>query len=281
LRAFQICYSAKTLQEVPAGFEVLDNTANERPDWREFWPIRNYLHNQELEEGVFYGFLSPRFGYKTGLDYGKLSEFVNAHGQDHDVLIFSPFWDLNSLFLNSFEQGEFFNPGLMPCAEKFVEMAGLSIRLDESVGHGDNTVFSNYFVAKKAFWMQWLVLADRLFEWAESGDADLHHLFNQETAYKGEWIPQKIFLQERLVNLMLATSNWKSKSWSMFDLPSSVTPLHPYKPQALMANAAKLAFTVTQDPHYLDAFHSLKAMVLSQSGIAELAQLKRKSQKPQ
>jgi predicted O-linked N-acetylglucosamine transferase (SPINDLY family) len=281
LRAFQICYSQETLQQVPSGFEVLDNTANERPDWREFWPIRNYLHNNELEDGVFYGFFSPRFGYKTGLDQGKVSQFVNVHGNDHDVLIFSPFWDLNSLFLNSFDQGEFFQPGLMACSEKFVELAELKIHLGEFVAHSENTVFSNYFVAKKAFWMQWLVLADRLFEWAESGDADLQHLFNQETAYKGSWIPQKIFLQERLVNLMLATSNWKSKSWSMFDLPSSVTPLHAYKSQALMANAAKLAFTVTQDTHYLDAFHSLKQMVWSQSGIAELAQLKRNSLKSQ
>jgi hypothetical protein len=126
-----------------------------------------------------------------------------------------------------------------------------------------------------------LSLADRLYEWAESSDDDLKNLFNQETTYKGEWIPQKIFLQERLVNLLLATSNWKSKSWSIFDLPSSATPLHPYKSEALMANAAKLAFTLTQDPHYLDAFHSLKQMVWSQSGIAELAQLKRNSLKPQ
>lgn len=281
LRAFQICYSQETLRQLPAGFEVLDNTTNERPDWRELWPIRNFLHSNELEEGVFYGFFSPRFGYKTGLDHGKISQFVNAHGGDHDVLIFSPFWDLNSFFLNSFEQGEFFQPGLMVCSEKLVELAGLNIRLGEWVAHSENTAFSNYFVAKKAFWMQWLAIADKLYEWAEASDDNLRNLFNQETAYKGEWIPQKIFLQERLVNLLLATSNWKSKSWSMFDLPSSVTPLHAYKSQALMANAAKLAFNITKDPHYLDAFHSLKQMVWRQSGIAELAELKRNSLKPQ
>ena len=274
MRAFQICYSEETLQNVPAGFEILDNTLNERPDWREMWPIRNFLLNNVLEDGVFYGFFSPRFEYKTRLNHEKMSEFVIEHGPHHDVLIFSPFWDLNSLFKNSFEQGEFFNPGLMPCAKKFVELARLNLDLDQWVGHSENTVFSNFFLAKKPFWDKWLQLSNLLIKLSESGNAEFDKLLNATTLYKGMQIPQKIFLQERLVNLVLAQSDLSAKSWGMFDLPSSVTPLNEYRSQAMMSNASKLSYVMTQDPHYLEAFHALKRLVWDASGIEAIASAK-------
>ena len=39
----QIFYDEKTRGEVGAGFLPLDNCTNERPDWREYWPMRNFL----------------------------------------------------------------------------------------------------------------------------------------------------------------------------------------------------------------------------------------------
>ena len=55
-RIYQICYSKETLANVPVGFLVLDNVANERPDWREYWAIRNFLLNNYLSEDTLYGF---------------------------------------------------------------------------------------------------------------------------------------------------------------------------------------------------------------------------------
>ena len=34
-------------QELDPGFEVLDNLANERPDWYEYWPMRRFLLNEQ------------------------------------------------------------------------------------------------------------------------------------------------------------------------------------------------------------------------------------------
>jgi hypothetical protein len=94
---------------------------------------------------VFYGFLSPRFVHKTGLSFEKVREFVHQHGHAHDVLIFSPFWDLNSFFTNSFTQGEFFHPGLLSTAQAFADAAELDLPLSDLVMHADNTAFCNYF----------------------------------------------------------------------------------------------------------------------------------------
>jgi len=160
LKLHHICYSKETQENIPEQFIALDNLSNARPDWREYWPIRNHLMSHTLEDDVFYGFLSPRFTHKTGLDFEKIREFAHQHGADHDVLIFSPFWDLNSFFLNSFAQGDFFHPGLLPCAQAFSDAAGLDLQLSELVMHSDNTVFCNYFIARKKFWLRWLELGE-------------------------------------------------------------------------------------------------------------------------
>ena len=85
IEAFQICYSAESAQSVPAGFKALNNLDNARADWREYWPIREYLLNNPLEDGVLYGFVSPKFSYKTGLDYQAVQSFVEKQYQGEDT----------------------------------------------------------------------------------------------------------------------------------------------------------------------------------------------------
>ena len=58
------------------GFDVLDNSANERPDWYEYWPIRKFLLNETLDENAFYGFLSPKFKLKTNLSAAEVRDFI-------------------------------------------------------------------------------------------------------------------------------------------------------------------------------------------------------------
>lgn len=271
VKIFQICYSHETLDDVPEGFGILNNLDNPRPDWREFWPIRQYLLSHDLEEDVFYGFFSPRFNYKTALTMENIQNQVHAHGKENDVLIFSPFWDLSALFTNPFFQGEFFHPGLMACSQMFMQAVRQDLKLSELVMHSDNTVFCNYFIAKKKFWLRWLELAEKLFASAEAGETALGQALNQDTIYSHDLLPQKIFVQERLVNILLVDPEFKSKSWNMFDLPCSITPLNQFKSLAVIANALKLAYVKTGDVLYLNEFNQLREKVWKDSGINILA----------
>lgn len=207
----------------------------------------------------------------TGLDFEKISNFVQQHGKEHDVLILSPFWDLNSLFANAFEQGDFFHPGLLSCTDKFLQSVGKDLRLSELVMHSDNTAYCNYFIGNKKFWLHWLELGEQLFQSAEAKDTDLAIALNQNMVESQRLLPQKIFVQERLVNMLLAGPEFKSKAWNMFDLPSSATPLSQYKSQAVMANALKLAYAQLNDRVYLQEFHHVRDRVWGESGIGELA----------
>ncbi len=275
-----IAYSSETLAQVPAQFLPLDNRANVRPDWREYWPMRNHLLQHTLEDDVFYGFFSPRFSHKTGLDHEKIRDFVHQHGEQHDVLIFSPFWDLCSFFINPFQQGEFFHPGLLDCIQSFADHAGLKLDAAEHVMHSDNTVFCNYFIAKKKFWLRWLELGEKLFNAAESGEGPLAKLLLSETRYSEQFLPQKIFVQERLVNLVLASGEFRSKAIDMYALPGSVTPLNRFMPQAVEANALKFGCAQMGQLTYLAAYQRLRTQVWHDSGMDVLAQL-REHLKPQ
>jgi hypothetical protein len=251
LKIFQICYNENNLYELPKGFNILNNISNQRPDWREFWPIRNFLINNELEDGVFYGFLSPRFAEKTSLNYEKIKDFAAEYGLLNDVLIYSPFYDLNSFFVNSFHQGDFFHPGLLGCMQNFINTTNYELNLSEIVTHGDNTAFCNYFIAKKEFWLEWLRLGNDLFNAAEAGSGPLSGALNQNTIYNRGCLPQKIFIQERLVNVILANNRFKSKSWDMFNLPFSMTPLNKYREMAIRSNALKVAYAKSKNNVYL------------------------------
>src|SRR6266567_2286503 len=114
---FQIFYSEDTRKMLDPGYIPLDNLSNERPDWREYWPIRRFLKNTELHENEYYGFLSPRFKEKTGLSSQQVKEFIEA---DYDVISFSPFFDQGSFFLNLFEQGDVAHRGLGSLTQQFL-----------------------------------------------------------------------------------------------------------------------------------------------------------------
>ncbi|WP_333844072.1 O-linked N-acetylglucosamine transferase, SPINDLY family protein, partial [Limnohabitans sp.] len=189
----QICYSEDTLKNIPDGFLPLNNLENLRPDWREYWPIRNYLLNNHLDNNCYYGFFSPKFTQKTGLSYVNVSNFLAEDKYNSEIYIFSPFWDLTCLFKNVFEQGDFFHNGLMDASQKFVNKTKLNIDLTIATTHSQNTIFCNYFVAKKSFWIKWLILAEQLFTEAEHCNSELAILLNNNTNYGAQFIPRKIF----------------------------------------------------------------------------------------
>src|SRR5476651_1635003 len=97
---YQIAYGKH--EELDPGFRVLDNSSNERPDWFEYWPIRNFLLGKPLEEDCFYGFLSPKFKEKTNLSAAAVHEFVSREGSTADVILLSPSLHLTAYHLNVF-----------------------------------------------------------------------------------------------------------------------------------------------------------------------------------
>jgi hypothetical protein len=258
INLYHIAYSEKTRQEVPPGYEVLDNLDSAHNDWREYWPIRNFLLSQPLDEESYYGFFSPRFQEKTGLGHPQVSAFIRAAGADTDVITFSPQADMGSFFLNVFEQEELFHPGFTAASEAFLAAIGIPLRLNTLVMDSRQIIFSNYFVARPAFWRDWLSVNEKLFAICEGQDSPLKEGLVAATAYPGS-VQRKVFLMERVASLLLTINpKWRVRTYNTFACAWSASRLNQFKLEAVLSDALKIAMKEQGFQEYSDAFAQVR-----------------------
>lgn len=206
LRLYQIYYNEETRRQLDPGFIPLDNTANERPDWFEFLPIRRLLQNHQFHDETWIGIFSPKFFQKTGM---SSTEVENAVQQSAAELVsFSPWFAHIALFKNIYEQGEYFHPGFLIIFKKFLLRSGLDPMLIEKPMTARQAIYSNYFVAPYRIWRKWLVHANLLYQMAEDASDDLGKELNYATNYgDSNDYPNKIFVMERIISLTIQLSD--------------------------------------------------------------------------
>ncbi len=252
MHVFQILNHYTPRTDLDPGFEVLDNSANERPDWYEYWPMRRYLRGTTLDEEAFYGFLSPKFRLKTNLDATAVHRALNAAPAAADVVLFSPSIHNSAYFLNVFEHGEAEHPGLLAVAQRLFERLGHAHDLRTLVSDSRNTVHSNYFIAKPRFWRAWLAVNEQLFAIAEDPDDPLGRQLCAPTAYRGRReVHMKIFVMERVATwLLLTTPGFTAQVRDPFVARSRIYKL----PTALVCDALKIAYATQGRGQYKDVF---------------------------
>lgn len=264
-RIFQIHYDAATRAAVDPDFEPLDNAASARPDWFEFWPMREFLRREPLDERALYGFFSPRFAAKTGLRGAQVREFLRT-APSADVVTFSPHPCHSACFINVVEQGEFFYPGIREASAAFLREAAPGFSPDAFVTHSRNTVFSNYFAARPSFWRRWLALGERLLAAAEARGSPLHALLAREHDYGKEGGPSmpvqvKVFVLERLVSYLLWAGRVAVANYPPFSFPLS-DRFAGRLAELVELDRLKIAFCDSGDPRHLHAYAALRAQVL-------------------
>ncbi|HEX4267984.1 MAG TPA: hypothetical protein VHY36_08870 [Steroidobacteraceae bacterium] len=277
-RIHQIYYSEQTRAEVDADFLPLDNLANERPDWREYWPMRRFLSSQRLEADCYYGFFSPRFRQKTGLTGAAVHEFVGRQEGAPDVISFSPFFDQMAYPLNIVELAAVRHD----CADTFSQCAALvapAFRMDQSVMTSLDTVYCNYFVAKPGFWAEWLRACEQIFETAEQALTPLGEALNRMVMYETASAPAKVFIIERVASLLLwSQPRWNVKSYNPLLLPplSAKFAAMVTVPTLLVLDSLKIAYARTGVDQYLAAYKQLRDAVMTRQNTNQ-AQMPRSS----
>ncbi len=257
-RLFQICYSAETLAAIPPGFRVLDNLANPRPDWREYWPMRAWLMANSPAEDEFIGFFSPKFGAKTGLTPEAVSQFIAAQPDATDVILFSPFFDQSALYWNVFEQAMNHHPGSFEVFQQAARLAVPGTDLRALVTDSRNTVFSNFFAARPRFWRAWLAACERVFALAESGEGDLARQLNDTTRYRADGAPLKVFAIERMATLLLATDpRWRVAAHDPMKTPLDAW-MQPYVRELKSLDALKTAASAGNPAPHREAYRALR-----------------------
>ncbi|HEY8025394.1 MAG TPA: hypothetical protein VIF60_12550 [Burkholderiaceae bacterium] len=260
---YQIYYDEASKAALDPRFIPLDNARNERPDWREYWPMRTFLKSNQLEADAYYGFFSPKFGQKTGLTGVQVNEFIDAHPAD--VYLFSPFIEQAAFFLNVFEHGEANHAGLMPAMQQFVTGMGMQIDLSTVVCDFNTSIFSNYMVAKPAFWQRWLEMGEHLFAISEAEEGPFARSLNAATEYHARVGPVglKVFMMERLATLILLCYQLSTKAYDPFAITRSGIPASFLDHEMRIANALKMAFIQSRDARYIASFLTFRNKVLA------------------
>lgn len=258
MHIYQILNHYTSRAELDPGFKVLDNSANERPDWYEYWPIRNFLVAQPLDESAYYGFLSPKFKIKTNLTAEQTVAFIASSPPDTDVVLLSPSIHKSAYYLNVFEHGNVEHPGLKDTAERFFARIGQAARLADLVTDSRNTVHSNYFIAKPRFWRAWLAVTEQIYSLAESPDDPLGAQLRAPTQYRGERsVQMKIFLMERVATWILATNpEFRARVHDPFVARTRIYKL----PLAIICDSLKIAYTTERRGQYKDVFMLVSAV---------------------
>jgi len=263
IHIFQIVYNKETEDSRDAGFLPLNNMNNLRPDWREYWPIRNYLLANDLDENGLYGFFSPKFKAKTGLSSRECFDFINSHPSDVDVFSFSPFFDLGAFHLNSFLQAIYQHPESRYAIEGAVKIVRPSLNLNELVMHSGNNIFCNFFVATPKFWRSWLTECELIYSECEANSGPIGRGLNMAADSHDSPAPIKTFFIERAASLMLATNNaWRVKAFNPFALPLSNAPISREPTPLIQMDALKIAYASQKRVEYLNFFKYLQKLVI-------------------
>lgn len=276
----QIYYSEATRAELDPGFTPLDNLDNPRPDWREYWPIRRFLLGNSLEPDTYYGFFSPKFAAKTGLNSTAVRDLIERQGADADVIAFPPSFNHMAMFLNIMEQAVICH-GNADALRQCAELLAPRFQMDRSVMTSLDTIFCNFFVARPEFWQEWLRQGERLFEIAERGTSPLAQALNQVVPYfvpmsatrkdgsgselvhhEVPGVPLKVFAIERLVSLVL----WSQPRWTVKSFnPSLLRPASDMSPDCLVLDALKMAYGRTGAEAFLEVFHKLRPAIIARN----------------
>ena len=264
IKIYQIYYDQASKEKLDPNFIALDNSANQRPDWCEYWPIRNVLLNEHFEADTYIGFFSPKFFAKTSIDAEKVISIVNA--SNAEVISFSPLFAHNAFFLNSFIQGEAAHPGLLKLTKKLLIHLNIDIEIESLVCDQTTTIFSNYFVAKYEFWLIWFSFAEKLFQLCENtGGEFADNLVSNTRHESADGTPMKVFIMERLITLVLELSNISAQMGVDIDIKNIShsgfkTALDLDK--LIICDALKSQFRKTKMQIYLDAFYRNKEALI-------------------
>lgn len=254
---YQIYYSDQTKKNNDKGFLPLDNLNNPRPDWREYWPIRSFLLKNKLEKNCRYGFFSPKFYSKTGMDSTAVHRILTD--TNADVVLFSPFFDQSAFFRNVFLQSEQVHPRSSGLFSKALAEVGVSVDYSSLINHSGNTVFCNYFVAVPEFWKSWFELCERIFDLLES---EPNHLLNQNTTHDYRLAPFKVFLIERIATILLTNSKWTTYVCNPIRMSIADKRFAPHIDMLCQLDALKVAYTLHGHSFYMQNFMQLRLALI-------------------
>jgi len=209
IKIFQIYFKPELKVHCDQHFIPLDNTANPRPELRE-WDVWDREYDSLLASDLdCWGFVSWKFKEKTNLTGQQVYDFINAYpGQDAYLL--NPCIINEACFANSWEQGDLHHPNISAIGNKFLQKIGYGdVDVKGMLLDRNTTVFANYVIGSRKFWTKFMEFSRQLFT-----EADKDPVFKEEVFGAGgsnyahdKTLPNFTFLIERLIPTFIELEN--------------------------------------------------------------------------
>lgn len=215
-KVFQIYYKPELVHHLDPAFEPLDNTANPRPELRE-WYNWDQEHDRRISEGLdYWGYVSWKFKDKTNLAGQQVFDFISAN-PGYDAYLFNPCIVNEAVFVNSWEQGDLHHPNISAIGDKFLAKLGYEdINVREMVLDRNRTVFANYVIGSRDFWIRFMDFSRKLFTEAEKDSIFKDEVFGlgRSNYAFDKTLPNFTFLIERLIPTFLDLEGFNSIGFS-------------------------------------------------------------------
>lgn len=219
IEIYQIYFKDELKEHLDPAFVPMSNIDNPRPHLRE-WCKWDREHDAILEKNLdYWGFVSWKFKQKMGISGDQALAFIN-NNPGYDVYLFNPCIANEALFANSWEQGDIHHPNISVIANSFLEKLGYdesdvkNVLLDRN-----KTVFANYVVGNRKFWIDFMEFSRKLFTEAEKDPVFHHQVFGaglSNYAHDSS-LPNFTFLIERLIPTFLELEDINSIGYSHTD----------------------------------------------------------------
>lgn len=211
IKVFQIYFKPEQSQVLDPAFTPLDNTANPRPDLREWYNWDQEYEKLAASDLDYWGFVSWKFKEKTNLTGKQVFDHI-ATNPGYDVYLFNPCIVNEAVFVNSWEQGDIHHPNISQIGNTFLNKLGYDVNVKEILIDRNKSNYANYFVANKKFWQSFMDFTRKLFTEAEKDAAFKHQVFGaglSNYAYDKS-LPNFTFLIERLIPTFIELNNFSS-----------------------------------------------------------------------
>jgi len=205
MKIYQIYYKQEQIVHLDPAFVPYDNSNNLRPELNEWAVWNEFYDTAEAKELDMWGMLSWKFKQKTNLTGQQFIDFVNDN-PGYDVYFVNPAIVNEAVFLNGWEQGDFYHLGLSEIANNFLAKIGYSdLAVKELVLDRNTTMFASYFVATRDFWDRYITFTRKIFIEAEKDIEFNNQIFGAGLSNYNlnKSLPQFPFLNERLISTFI------------------------------------------------------------------------------
>ncbi len=203
VRIHQIFYDDAQRPSLDPAFIPYDNRANASPEWREYHVFRKEWHAGRISERDVTGFVSWKFGAKTGLRGRIFTKFITRH-PGYDVYFAHPYRVEPQSFTNIWQQAERHHPGILGLTQRIFDTVGVNVHLAALEQPREQVLFCNYWAGTWRFWDAYMALCEPVYRHIREGLDESDRRLVWSRADREIDAPYVPFIMERLFSTLLA-----------------------------------------------------------------------------